>query len=222
VKEGLLVGFVLSVLKTMYDLGNPNMAVCGRLPDGTFRDIRNFPKAEFLPNAVMIRLDARLSFVNGRKLKEFCLKAVSVREYMGDVIAFVVIDAKSINHVDLTGCEMLLALAETLHARGQRLVVANLKGPVSKCLYKAGLPESIKKYAGHLCIDIAQALAILEGRDTRKASKDLQDLIKRVQTAQQVLSNSSAFYNCNPPQGMSSRDRLSGGSAMSGTPTLPS
>lgn len=198
VKEGLLLGFVLSVLKTMYDLSNPNMAVCGRLPDGTFRDIRNFPKAEFLPNAVMVRLDARLSFVNARKLKQFCLKAISVREAMGDEIGFVVLDAKSINHVDLTGSEMLEVIAETLYARGQRLVVANLKGPVSKSIHNAGLPEAIKKQHGHLCIDIDQALSIVEGGNPRKASEDLHNLIKRVKTAHKVLSNSQSFYNCTP------------------------
>lgn len=210
VKEGLLVGFVLSWVKTMYDLGNPNIAVCGRLPDGTFRDIRNFPKAEWVSNAVVIRLDARLNFVNARKLKDFCLKAVSVRECAGDEIEFVVIDAKSINHVDLTGCELLEVLAETLNTRGQKLVVANLKGPVSQSLYKAGLQDAIKKQRGHLCIDIEQALGILEGKDPRKASEDLHDLVKRVKTAQQVLSNSQAFYNCSPHPALSlsSRERL--------------
>merc|ERR1711920_525093 len=50
VKEGLLVGFVFSILKTMYDLGNPNLVVCGKLSDGSFRDIRNFPKLAVFPN----------------------------------------------------------------------------------------------------------------------------------------------------------------------------
>merc|ERR1711988_1349942 len=98
VKEGLLVGFVLSVLKTMYDLANPNLVICGRLPDNTFRDVRNFPNAEIVPKAVVVRMDARLSFANSRKMKEFCYRAVQVREAQGEEIKYVVIDAKSINH----------------------------------------------------------------------------------------------------------------------------
>uniref|UniRef100_A0A7S1QDD1 Uncharacterized protein n=1 Tax=Alexandrium catenella TaxID=2925 RepID=A0A7S1QDD1_ALECA len=92
------------------------------------------------------------------------------------------------------------------------MVVANLKGPVSKCVYKAGLPEAIKKQQGHLCIDLDQALAILEGGNPRKASEDLHALVQRVKNAQQVLSNSSAFYNCTPSQNMSSRDRFASSS----------
>jgi len=196
VKEGLLVGFVLSVLKTMNDLGNPNMAVEGRLPDGSFRDIRNFPKAEILPKAVVVRMDARLSFANARKLKEFALKAVQVRESQGEEIEFVCLDAKSINHVDLTGCEMLQVLAESLNSRDQRLIIANLKGPVSKCLSRAGLPDALKKHRGHLCIDMELAVGIIYGEDPRKASEDLHDLVKRVDTARQAMSGQNGFLGC--------------------------
>merc|ERR1719161_1440086 len=101
VKEGLLSGFVLSVLKTMHDLANPNLVVCGQLPDGSFRDVRNFPGAAELEGAVVVRMDARLSFANSRKLKEFCGRAVQVRQQRGDAVKYVVIDAKTMNHVDL-------------------------------------------------------------------------------------------------------------------------
>jgi len=52
VKEGLAVGFALSILKTICDLGNPNLAVCGRVSGNSFRDFRNFPRAELLPHTV--------------------------------------------------------------------------------------------------------------------------------------------------------------------------
>mmetsp|Transcript_22096 Transcript_22096/g.51578 ORF Transcript_22096/g.51578 Transcript_22096/m.51578 type:complete len:739 (-) Transcript_22096:115-2331(-) len=202
VKYGLLVGFGFSVLKTMHDLGNPNMVVCGRLPDGSFRDIRNFPKAELTKKAVVVRMDARLNFANARKLKEFCLKAVSVRESNSEVIEFVIIDAKSINHIDLTGCEMLEVIAETLWARRQRLIIANLKGPASKRLARAGIHTAIKKHNGHLCIDMDQAVGIVEGADPRKASEDLRDLLSRVDLAkkQTMQASKSNFYAGSSPK----------------------
>lgn len=199
VKEGLVVGVVLSVLNTMYNLGNPNLAVCGRRPDGQFRDVRNFQDAEILPKAVVVRMDARLSFVNARKLREFCLKALQVRELQGETITFVIIDAKAINHVDITGCEMLESLAESLHARDQQLIVANLKGPVSACLQAAGVPNMLKKHNGHLCIDMQHAMGIVSGECPTKSAAHVRDLILRVHSAQNAMPATSFLGACSSP-----------------------
>merc|ERR1712070_587765 len=173
------VGFVLSILKTMNDLANPNLVVCGRLSDGSFRDVRNFPQAELTPRAVVVRMDARLNFANTRKLKEFCLKCVQVRERDGDEVDFIVVDCKSINHVDLTGCEMLEVLADTFKTRNQSLILANLKGPVSKCLEAAGVPHHIEDKGGHLCHDMPDALKIIAGADCGKEAKaNMQTLVR--------------------------------------------
>lgn len=200
VKEGLLVGFVLSVLKTMNDLANPNLAACGMLPDHTFRDIRNFPNAQLIRNAVVVRIDARLSFANSRKMKEFCFRAVEVRESQGDKIVYVIIDGKSINHVDLTGCEMLEMLAESLKSRSQCLIVANLKGPALKCLTAAGVAPILKKHDGHLCIDMDQAIAIAHGDGTAEqlSMDSVKELVKRVDTSRTIIKsvNQSPFYAC--------------------------
>lgn len=185
-----MTGFILSVLKTMRDLANPNLAICGQISDGTFRDVRNFPRATLLKDAVVIRMDARLSFANARKLKEFCSRAVQVQQQQGHEVRFVIIDAKSINHVDLTGCEMLETLAVTLESLGLGLVIANLKGPVSKCLSLADAPAHIRKHGGHLCIDMEQAIAIVNGTDPEGivGFNSTRDLVKRVSTAELQLS----------------------------------
>jgi len=186
VKEGLATGFVLSIFKTMYELANPNIAVLGELEDGTWRDIRNFSNANILPNVVVVRLDARLSFANSRKLKEFCIRAVQVRENAGDKIEFLVIDGKGINHVDLTGCEVLEALCTSLEARHQKLILANLKGPVSRALELKHVPQEIKKRGGFLCTDMPQALDIISGRDAKgeKAFAKVNELSANVHSAQ--------------------------------------
>jgi len=208
VKEGLFIGFVLSVLKTMSDLGNPNLAVCGRLPDNTFRDVRNFPNAELMEKAVIIRMDARLSFANARKLKEFCLRAVQLRVSQGADIQYLIIDGKSINHVDLTGCEMLEMLAESLDTNGHQLILANLKGPVSKCLASAGVPAAIMRHKGHLCIDMDQAISIANGGDPKKACEMMDQLVKRVETAKLLLQQNGAFYACGAPKGICSNAQV--------------
>jgi len=198
VKYGLLMGFVLSVLKTMNELANPNLAVCGQLEGTTFRDIRNFPNARQLSNAVVIRMDARLNFTNSRKLKEFAVRAVQIREAGGNKVEFLVIDAKAINHVDLTGCETLESLAEALKSHGQQLVIANLKGPVSKCLHQAGVPESLRKLGGHLCLSMEAALAVVEGTSQAvEEDQELSELVRRVTMAKQIqYATSSPHVFC--------------------------
>jgi len=200
VKEGLLVGFVLSVLKTMNDLANPNLAVCGRLSDNSFRDVRNFPQAELIPRAVVVRMDARVSFANTRKLKEFCLKCVQVREREGDEVDFFVLDCKSINHVDLTGCEMLEVLSETFKSRNQSLILANLKGPVCRCLETAGVPHHIEENGGHLCHDMPDAMKIVAGADSggREAKANMQTLVKNVKEAKVEIAknNNQSPFKC--------------------------
>eukprot|EP00929_Paragymnodinium_shiwhaense_P010394 TRINITY_DN11500_c0_g3_i1.p1 TRINITY_DN11500_c0_g3~~TRINITY_DN11500_c0_g3_i1.p1 ORF type:complete len:824 (-),score=79.07 TRINITY_DN11500_c0_g3_i1:211-2556(-) len=197
VKEGLLVGFVLSILKTMNDLANPNLAVCGMLADKSFRDIRNFPHATVLPNAVFVRMDARLNFANARKLKEFCVRALTVRLNHGDDLKFLVIDAKPINHVDLTGCETLVSLAETLHTQGVSLILANLKGPVSGNLMVSNVPKAFAKNDAHLCIDMEQALAIVSGASPKdvNASVSCRELASRVAIAKHVLRASGTNHS---------------------------
>jgi SulP family sulfate permease len=207
VKEGLLIGFVFSVMKTMHDLANPNLAVCGRLQDGSFRDLRNFPNAEIIRHAVVVRMDARLSFANSRKLKEFCARAVKVRESQKDQIQYVVIDGKSINHVDLTGCEMLEVLAESLKSRGQGLIVANLKGPAAKCCIRAGVAPILRKHGGHLCIDMEQALAIVFGhdKDGLRSQQDIKQLVKRVDDANLMInSHNGSLLSCTSAKNLAS------------------
>lgn len=188
----------------MNDLANPNLAVCGRLSDNSFRDVRNFPQAELIPRAVVVRMDARLSFANTRKLKEFCLKCVQVREREGDQVDFVIMDCKSINHVDLTGCEMLEVLSETFKSRNQSLILANLKGPVGKCLEAAGVPHHIQDNGGHLCHDMPDAMKIVAGADEggKEAKAHMKTLVQNVSEAklQIAVNNSNSPWRCSSTQ----------------------
>eukprot|EP00403_Amphidinium_massartii_P003029 CAMPEP_0178374306 /NCGR_PEP_ID=MMETSP0689_2-20121128/2308_1 /TAXON_ID=160604 /ORGANISM="Amphidinium massartii, Strain CS-259" /LENGTH=706 /DNA_ID=CAMNT_0019994271 /DNA_START=140 /DNA_END=2257 /DNA_ORIENTATION=+ len=198
VKEGLAVGFVLSILKTMHELANPNMAVLGRVKDQyTFRDVRNFPQSHQLKNAVLVRMDARLNFVNSRKLKEFCMRALRLRSQSGDKIKFIVIDAKAINNIDLTGVEMLERLAEDLHENGQSLVIANLKAPVLRVFTASELPPKLKKMSCYICTDMYQAVAIIEGLDPNGSSAALEwrEIIKCQDEAKLYLQNQQHHHN---------------------------
>jgi len=181
VKEGLIVGFAASIMKIMYDVTNPNMVVCGRMFDGSYRDIRHYPEAVMLDNCVIVRVDARINFTNSRRFKEFSLRAGSAGK-----AKYVIMDFKSVNGVDMTGCEMLESLAETLHKREQALLIANLKGPVTACLKAAHVHDHLKSHGGSLCWNMDQAIAIANGGDSAAAEESVTDLVERVSYAKKV------------------------------------
>jgi len=189
VKEGLLAGFLLSTLKTLHDIAYPNLAVCGQVQEN-WRDVRHFPEGEQRSDTVVVRMDASLHFVNARKMKEFCLRALRLREKAGDRVLYLVIDAKSVNGVDLTACEMLNSLAELLKARNQRLILANIKAPIASSLASAGVQQAICKFGGQLCLDMQDAMAAISSAELgwNDAHQRVQALIQSVATNRQKAS----------------------------------
>ena len=105
VKEGLATGVCLSILKLTYEIAMPNIAICGQVDDGTFRDFRYYPEAQMTPKCVVLRMDASLSFANTRRLQEFSLRAMNVAAAADPSVSYLILDCKSVNGTDMTGCE---------------------------------------------------------------------------------------------------------------------
>jgi len=180
VQEGLYAAFAGTIAMLVYHVSVPNMAICGQMPDNSFRDIRYYPEATLLKGCRVVRMDASLCFANSRRFKEFCLRACELPQ-AGAKVQFLIIDFKSINGVDLTGCDRLVELAATLHRRGQALLVAAIKGPVMRSLHYAGVQERLKKHCGLLCWNMEQALATANGTLTHEdADVAVLDLTERL------------------------------------------
>jgi len=187
VKEGLFVGFGLSVCKTMYEVAVPNLVVLTKVSD-EFRDIRRYPEGTMQDGCVVVRMDAQLNFSNARRLQEFCVRALQAREKLHGQVKFLVIDCKSMNGVDMTGCEMLENLAKVTEKRGTGLILANLKGPVTRSLCAANVHSHLWEHGAHLCWDMDQAMGITEGRDPKPAREAILDLDRRVKSKAPVLT----------------------------------
>jgi anti-anti-sigma regulatory factor len=136
-------------------------------------------------------MDARINFANARVLKEFCLRAMQIRENKGEKIDHLVLDCKPTNDVDMTGAEMLEVLAQTCESQGGKLMLTNLKGPVGKILHRCGVHEGIRKHGGHICIDMKQTLAIIAQEDPsgNAASEGFRELVKNVDVARVQLKS---------------------------------
>lgn len=184
VKEGLMTGVGLSILKLVYDVAMPNIVVCGQVKDGSFRDLRYYPEAHVQESFVVVRMDAALTFANARRFQDFCLRAARAQSRFlshggttDNNMKCVIVDVKSINGVDITGIETIESLAETLHQRGQSLILANLKGSIVKLLLNAHVDAHLRKRGGCLCWNMTTALAIAraKGGEANEESTDLLD-----------------------------------------------
>merc|ERR1711920_337149 len=69
------------------------------------------------------------------------------------------------NGIDATGLEALEHLAASMHSRGKRLIVANLKSSTSQVATKMSLPEKLKKHHGAVCTSMGAAFDIVSGFD---------------------------------------------------------
>jgi sulfate permease, SulP family len=137
---GILVGVSLSLIALLYRMSRPHHAVLGHLP-GTrsFRDVRFNPEARLIEGLLLLRIDASFSFINAEFLKDLILRRTSD----GQGIRAVVLDASSINDLDVTAAEVLGSVKETLERRGVALIVAGAKEAVLQTLRNSGLYDRL-------------------------------------------------------------------------------
>jgi SulP family sulfate permease len=166
ITTGILIGILLSVAFQIVRMMRPHVAILGRHPDGTLRDIRRhglIPDPEILA----IRFDGRLIFTNAVHFEESLLEARS--EYSGRKAVLLV--AEGINEIDSSGEAMLREMVRELQRQGIPFAVARLKWPVLEVLRKTGLDRLIGEHniyptADEALIDLRKRLA--GGTDVNK------------------------------------------------------
>ncbi|MFL5236679.1 MAG: SulP family inorganic anion transporter [Rhizomicrobium sp.] len=132
---GLAIG--IAVLEFLWDGWRPHSAVLGRAYGVKgYHDIKRYPDARRIPGLVLFRWDAPLFFANAEFFKERALDAVATSPTPA---RWLVVAAEPVTSVDVTACDMVAELDETLHAQGIELCFAELKDPVKDKLKRFGL-----------------------------------------------------------------------------------
>ncbi|RMF60958.1 MAG: sodium-independent anion transporter, partial [Bacteroidetes bacterium] len=88
---------------------------------------------------LLLRIDASFSFANAEYLRDLILS----RSEQDPGLRAIILDASSVNDLDLTAASVLRSVAETLRARGIELYMAGVKGPVMDVIARTGLDERI-------------------------------------------------------------------------------
>lgn len=141
VLAGVAIGVVLSIVALIYRASYPATAAIGRLPGtGVYRDVSLHPEAETIPGILIFRFDADAFFANAEHF------ATSLRRQIGaakDPVRAVLIDAESVNHIDVTAAEMLLKLHAELRERDVLVAFARARDPIRDTLRRASLDRII-------------------------------------------------------------------------------
>ncbi len=146
VVEGVVAGVILSIIVLLERASHPGTAVLGRIPGhAVYRDVRRHPEAITVPGLLIFRFDSELVFPSSRFFLHQAMR--EVKQAPAPVQVFL-INAETINDLDLTGAQALLRLEEKLHRKGIRLWVAQMQDPVIDKLRR--LEGGEKLTDGHL------------------------------------------------------------------------
>lgn len=126
VEVGVSVGVALSVLLHLLNTAKPHVAEVGLVPGSEhFRNIHRH-KVETCPTLLTLRIDESLYFANARFLEGMILDRIAGETQLTDIVLM----CSAVNSIDYSALETLEALQRELQARGIRLHLSEVKGPV--------------------------------------------------------------------------------------------
>ncbi len=144
IKDGILLGVLLSLLLLVYRISRPHIAVLGKIK-GTpyFRNIDRFrADIETDESVLLIRFDGQLFFGNQAYFWEEIHRQMASK---GPALKYLILNAEGISYADSSAVYLLRQLILDLKERGVTLMIASAIGPVRDILYSSGLMQEIGK-----------------------------------------------------------------------------
>jgi len=144
IKEGILLGVLVSLLLLVYRTSRPHVAILGRIK-GTdyYKNIVRFPEdTETFKEFLIVRFDAQLFFGNKDYFKKELHKQLIAKRSR---VKFIILNAESINYIDSSAVHMLRQAIKELKSNGIKLVIAGAIGPTRDIIHKSGLIDDIGK-----------------------------------------------------------------------------
>jgi SulP family sulfate permease len=133
--NGILVGAGLAVGLFLYRTMKPRVALLGRFPDGTLRDLRVHPHLPTDQRIIPVRFDGQLYFANVSFFEDTILGAVADHPNA----KYILVVGDGINQVDASGEEVLQHLVQGLAASGITIVFSGLKRQVLQVMERTHL-----------------------------------------------------------------------------------
>jgi SulP family sulfate permease len=133
-EAALALGVLLSIAWLLKTSAAPHVARIGRV--GSTEHYRNVERhaVECLPGVLGLRIDESLIFTNARRLPDSVARHLDALPDTKRVVMLM----SPVNRIDLSGLEALRQLHDVLAARGIRLDLTEVKGPVLDALRSGG------------------------------------------------------------------------------------
>lgn len=138
--QGVLAGIAASITAIMFRITRPDIVELGHL-EGTslYRDLERRADTHRVAGVYILRFDASFSFANADYIRDHILNHL---EGAPDTQALI-LDATSINDLDMTAAEVLTDLLRSLGERGIRLAIAGVKGRVADVMGSGGIAQDV-------------------------------------------------------------------------------
>ncbi|GGG40826.1 sodium-independent anion transporter [Croceivirga lutea] len=142
IKEGILIGVLLSLLIMVYRTSVPHVAILGKIKGmDYFKNIKRFTEGVENPEEIlMLRFDAQLYFANAAFFKKTIEQQV---EKKGNALQYIILNAEAINYIDSTAVLMLQTVVEELKQKNITFKIAGSIGPTRDIIHKSGLVNVI-------------------------------------------------------------------------------
>jgi high affinity sulfate transporter 1 len=130
VLPGVLLAVALSLFWLLTVVSRPHDGVLGRAKGiKGFHNIEDFPEATTIPGLILYRFDANLVFFNADYFRDRVRAIIAAAE---TPVEWVVVDASSINVIDVTALQKVDELREELSAQGIVFAAARVKHSLSR------------------------------------------------------------------------------------------
>ncbi len=174
VEEGILIGAGFALLAFLRRTAYPHIAELGYVEGkDAFLGLESYPGGKTHPEALIVRVDARLYFANSPFLEEWLIKEVADRPDL----RWIFIDCRGVNGIDVTAIEGLEDLMSSYRSRGVEMVFTHMKLPVRERLEKAGWNEKFKdaghKYHYQTTREALCSVGLMKSRKDRDPEKSL-------------------------------------------------
>jgi SulP family sulfate permease len=142
IKEGILLGVLISLILLVYRTSRPHIAVLGRIPKTHyFKNIKRFSDTvETYDDFLIVRFDAQLYFGNKDYFKDELQKQIDDK---GPSLKYIILNAEAINYIDSSAVHMLRQLIHELKNQKLKFAVAGAIGPTRDILNNSGLMQDI-------------------------------------------------------------------------------
>ncbi len=153
IEAGLLIGVSLALAAFLYRTSRPHVALLGQV-SGTehFRNVHRHVVTTW-PTLLLLRIDEHLYFANTPRLEAELQTRVLDQPAVRDVILVL----SGVGFIDATGLDMLESFERALAEAGQRLHLAEVKGPVMDQLHGTRLLSQLGD--GRIHLSTAAAVA---------------------------------------------------------------